>query len=111
MSEQGRGGEGDAGVEAVRRLARVLSGATHQFADLAAEAHLEQARNLLASVWLAEHMDNAEMLAFVAGWFAHARNPKDSPLLVEEAWHAYRLINSVHPTPPADTRNADGAGS
>lgn len=32
---------------------------------------------------------DAEMRAFVAGWFAHARNPEDAPLLVEDAWHAY----------------------
>jgi hypothetical protein len=37
---------------------------------------------------------DAAMHAFIAGWFAHARNPKDAPLLVEEAWHAYRLIES-----------------
>lgn len=35
------------------------------------------------------------MRAFVAGWMAHARNPKEAPLLVEDAWHAYRLIESA----------------
>lgn len=38
--------------------------------------------------------------AFVAGWFAHARNPKHAPLLVEEAWHAYRLIESAERPAP-----------
>lgn len=39
--------------------------------------------------------DDRVMKAFVAGWFAHARNPEDAPLLVEDAWHAYRLVESV----------------
>lgn len=37
-------------------------------------------------------MDDLVMKAFVAGWFAHARNSKDKPFTVEDAWHAYRLI-------------------
>lgn len=32
--------------------------------------------------------DNPEMRAFVAGWFAHARNP--DRLVVEDAWRACR---------------------
>lgn len=31
----------------------------------------------------------SEVKAFVAGWFAHARNPER--LVVEDAWHAYRI--------------------
>ena len=52
---------------------------------------------------MSEHTQAAEkvaMKAFVAGWFAHARNPKDAPLLVEEAWHAYRLIESAESQDP-----------
>ena len=40
--------------------------------------------------------ERAAMRAFVAGWFAHARNPSPG-LLVEDAWHAYRLVESVTP--------------
>jgi hypothetical protein len=36
----------------------------------------------------AAEMDEA-MKAFVAGWFAHARNAER--LVVEDAWHAYRI--------------------
>lgn len=45
--------------------------------------------------------------AFVAGWFAHARNPKDAPLLVEDAWHAYRLIESADTAANATDRRAE----
>ncbi len=35
--------------------------------------------------------DDREMKAFLAGWFAHARNP--NRVLVEEAWWAYQRNN------------------
>jgi len=38
--------------------------------------------------------DDREMKAFVAGWFAHARNPER--LVVEDAWRVYR---TSPPTP------------
>lgn len=39
-----------------------------------------------------------EMKAFVAGWFAHARNPER--LVVEDAWRVYRTC----PIPPGKTQ-------
>lgn len=33
--------------------------------------------------------DDREMKAFVAGWFAHAR--QRDQMLVEDAWHVYRI--------------------
>lgn len=47
------GAEQDAGD--VETLARVLSGATPEFAARAAENHMTQARRLLVSDWLAAH--------------------------------------------------------
>lgn len=47
---------------------------------------------------------DAEMRAFVAGWFAHARRSQEAPPLVEEAWRVYRPIEPTaappEPKPP-----------
>jgi hypothetical protein len=48
----------------------------------------------------ASNIPNAEMHAFIAGWFSHARNPLH--LLPEDAWHAYRLVESSRALPYAD---------
>jgi hypothetical protein len=40
------------------------------------------------------------MPAFIAGWFAHARNTER--LLPEDAWHAYRLIESASDQQPTE---------
>lgn len=54
-------------------------------ADLIARA--ESAEAALATAL--GRLGAIEAEAFIAGWFAHARNPQR--LVVEDAWHAYRI--------------------
>lgn len=48
---------------------------------------VEAVRHIVRAVARHEQRQDAEMEAFVAGWFAHARNPEG--MVVEDAFRAY----------------------